>query len=130
MDELIQVSGVEMEQIIHTREATEEDVIVQVSGELKRICAMAKEKSEQLSTENFFDQFKYLVRPRLQSDLLKWIPWYNEDDGHICLFSFGLSPGTRKKSFDCPGRLNGHYFCKRLKEICLLARKHAMFHEI
>lgn len=97
VDELIRVSGVEMERIIHTREAIEEDVIVQISGELKRICAMTKEKSDQLSTENFFDQFNNLVRSRLQPDSSKWIPWYNEDDGYICLFSFGLSPGYAEK---------------------------------
>ena len=96
VDELIRVSGVEMERMIRTVEAIEENVIVQISGQLKRICAMAKEKSEQLSTENFFDQFNNLVRPSLQPHS-KWMPWYNTEDGYICLFSFGLSPGYAEK---------------------------------
>ena len=80
MDELIHVSAIEMEQFIHTREAIEEDVIIRISSEMKPICAMAKEKSEQ-PNESFFgytfmsqnkQSRKHLIGHCYKNDKLDW----------------------------------------------------------
>ncbi|CAB4034161.1 Hypothetical predicted protein, partial [Paramuricea clavata] len=67
-----------------------------ISDQLKRICSMEKESLEKISAETFVDQFNNIIRPRL-SDSSKWIPWFNTENGDICLFSFGASPGYAEK---------------------------------
>ncbi|CAB4009887.1 Hypothetical predicted protein [Paramuricea clavata] len=114
VDELIRISGEEIERIIHTDGALQEDQIVQINDQLKRICCTSKESSEKLTPENFFYQFNNNIKTRL-SGSSKWIPWYNAPEREICLFSFGSSPGYAEKELRLSRTFEWKLFLKAIE---------------
>ena len=96
VDQLIRVSGTEMERMIHSAEAIPEDVIIQICDQMTRLCCRDKENSEKLSTETFANQFNKIIRPCL-SGASKWIPWFNAENRETSVFGFGSSPGYAEK---------------------------------
>ena len=96
VDQLIRVSGTEMERMIHSAEAIPEDVIIQICDQMTRLCCRNKESSEKLSTETFANQFNKIIIPCL-SGASKWIPWFNAEKRETSVFGFGSSPGYAEK---------------------------------
>ena len=97
VDEFIRVSGKNLETFLNSSKVLSEDVVVATSEQLKNICSNSANRDyDQLSAHHFVSQFNNDIRKQL-SDSSNLLPWVNSENGEICLFQFGHSPGYPEK---------------------------------